>query len=127
MCSSIARKRNLVAGCRRPPALEVVRVTSPDQVVDAVLVTRAVGATVSTPHELSLVLRGEAVAGEPLLKGDRFEELAVRWREPRFLEVRYKKGRVFAFANFWHSERVQAFEYVVELRLRPTVDGFSIN
>jgi hypothetical protein len=95
--------------------------------VDAVLVTRAVGATVSTPHELYLVPRGEGIAGEASLRGDRFEGLTMVWREPRFLEIQYKKGRIFAFANFWHSERVQAFNYVVELRLKPTTTGFSID
>jgi hypothetical protein len=95
--------------------------------VDAVLVTRAVGATVSTPHELYIVPRGEGIAGEPSLRGDRFEGLTLVWNEPKYLEISYKKGRIFSFANFWQSERVQTFNYLVELRLKPATSGFSLN
>jgi len=105
---------------------EVGRFKSPDGVVEAVIVERASDATVATPIEVYLVPIGTPVSGEPLLTGDRFENLFLTWREPRLLELRYTKGRVYKFTNFWQSADVDQFRYVVELRLKPSSDSFAL-
>lgn len=103
-----------------PPGKEIHRATSPDKIVDAILVERQTGATVATPTELYIVPSGQDWKDKlPVLRGDHLEGLQISWQQPRFLEIHYKKGRIFSFTNFWHSSDVQQFKYVVELRLVP--------
>ena len=64
-----------LAGCAEPTSEEAARVTSPDKIVDAVLMKRNVGATVGTPFEVYIVPIGQRPAGEPLIRGDKFEAL----------------------------------------------------
>jgi hypothetical protein len=101
----------------KPSMQEITRITSPDLVVDAVLVERAVGATVATPLEIYIVPKGKQASGEPLLRGDRMEKLTLSWKEPRLLEIHYEKGRIFSFQNFWESPDVQNWTYIVEVAL----------
>ena len=54
-----------------------------------------------------------------LLSADHQKDLQLVWSKPKVLEIRYENARVFKFSNFWHSQEVQNFEYVVELRLMP--------
>lgn len=96
------------------------RYGSPDRVLDAVLVERLTNATVATPIELFLVPSGhDWKTQSPVFRGTELEGLQIVWQRPRYLEIRYKKGRVFSFANFWNSKEVQDFKYTVELRLMP--------
>lgn len=113
-------------GCVEPAAEEVERVTSPDKTVDAVLVLKKVGATVSTPFEVYIVPRGGKPEGEPSMRADKVEEIKLIWKEPKFLEIHYLKGRIFLFTNFWLSSEVQNFTYIVELRLKPQNNGPSL-
>jgi len=106
--------------------VERTRVTSPDGIVQAVIVERESDATVPTPMELYLVRTNHSLSGEPVVLGDRFENLQVTWREPRFLELRYEKARIFRFTNFWQSSDVDQLRYVVEIRLKPKTDSFAL-
>lgn len=114
----------LLLGCNPPEEREIQRHVSPDRLVDAVLVERLTDATVATPTVLFLVASGKEWKGEPSrLLGDSFEGLQVIWKRPNFLEIHYKKGRIFSFASFWNSRDVQNFKYEVELRLVPETDS----
>jgi hypothetical protein len=107
---------------------EIARAKSPDGVVDAVLVRGNRGAT--TPYTFSafLVPSGTAFdqkspwfeAQRALFTTDHQEGLELSWRVAKFLEIRYAKGRIYRFTNFWQAREVQDFTYVVELRLVPT-------
>lgn len=98
-----------------------VRTQSPDGRVDAFLVERETGATVATPMLVYIAKAGEAVSSNDLvLRGDNFEGLSIKWTEPKLLSVRYKKGRIFTFTNFWKSPGLDNWSYVVEIRLEPT-------
>ena len=100
---------------------ETVRTRSPDGRVDALLVERQTGATVATPVLLYIVKAGDpAGTGEPVLLGDNFDGLSIKWTGPKLLSVTYKKGRIFKFTNFWESRAVDHWSYVVEVRLDPT-------
>lgn len=104
----------------QPERREMQRVTSPDKRVDAVLVQRGTGATTATPMELYLVSSGLDWRKEsPLLRGDKFDGFKIIWKHSRFLEIHYKKGRIFTFTSFWNSSQIQQFQYIVELRLVP--------
>lgn len=117
-----------LGGCAEPEPTsdEVARVASPDKKVEAILIKKNVAATVSTPYEIYIVPVGEKFEGEPSFRGDKLEDLKLVWKEPRFLEIHYLKGRVFSFVNFWQSSKVENFTYVVELRLKPQNSGPSL-
>lgn len=114
-----------ITSCGVPSAgKEIQRTTSPDKLADAILVSREAGATVAMPIELYIVPSGQNWKSEtPVLRGDNLEDLRVVWQRPRFLEIRYKKGRIFSFTSFWHSSDIQQFKYVVELRLVPEAES----
>lgn len=103
-----------------PEGRELERHSSPDKMLDAVVVERLTNAITATPIELFLVRSGNDWKGEsPVFRGTELEGLEIVWPRTRYLEIRYKKGRVFQFANFWNSKDVQDFKYTVELRLVP--------
>lgn len=105
---------------------EIVRKKSPDSIVDAVLVRTDAGATTSYGYMLYIVPSGKKPkVGNELLKADSLVNFTLNWTRPRFLEIRYEKGRIFCFTNFWHSKEIQNFEYIVELRLVPLTESFS--
>lgn len=105
---------------------ERARVTSPDGKLQAIVAERSSGATVATPVELYVVPSNGTLSGEPLLVGDRFANLRPVWKGPNFLEVQYDKGRVFKFTNFWQPSNPEQFQFVVEIRLKPSTDSFAL-
>ncbi len=110
---------------------ETARVTSLDGVVDAVLVEGNAGATTSYSYTLFIVPRGTKFEEKSLLfeydraafSADHQIDLQLVWSKPKFLEIRYEKARIFKFSNFWNSQEVQDFKYIVELRLMPSSES----
>lgn len=99
---------------------EIVRVTSPDSVVDAVLVRTDGGATTSFGFHLYIVpVGGEPQVGHELFTADHMVGQKIEWKRPKSLEIQYEEARIFHFSNFWQSKDVQNFGYVVELHLKP--------
>lgn len=99
---------------------EILRVVSPDSIVDAVVTRNSAGATTSNVFRIFVVPRGQPVPSDERLerfRADKVSSLCVEWRRPRLLELRYDRARIFRFTNFWNSRDVQQFQYVVELRL----------
>lgn len=114
----------LLPGCNAPDGREIERQVSPDKLVDVVVVEPKTFATDAIVTTIYLVAAGKEWKGEsPILGGNRLEGLQVIWKRPNFLEIHYKKGRIFSFASFWNSRDVQNFKYEVELRLVPETDS----
>ena len=101
-----------------------MRAPSPDGKVDALLVEREpgfLGATVATPMLVYIVKAGAPADEDKLvLQGDNFDDLNIKWLEPKLLAITYKKGRIFKFTNFWEEQTSDKEIYVVEVQLRPT-------
>lgn len=115
-------------GCGPGSHEEMMRVTSPDKAVDAVLVRTNAGATTAFGYELHLVpTGGKPQRGHEKLRADHLTDVTIRWQQPKFLQVQYKEGRIFHFSNFWQSKEVQDFKYVVEIRLMPLTQSFSLS
>jgi len=108
---------------------EIKRITSPDSIVDAVLIEVDAGATTSKGYHLYLVPKGnnDFQKGSAEFVSDHVTDLDIHWRESKFLEIQYKQARIFHFTNFWHSDKIMNYTYVVELRLLPLVDSFSLS
>ena len=107
---------------------EVYRVTSPDGVVDAVMLRKNDGATVPYLYEVHIVPKGEKIEEDfQNFVADHVSDLEIAWQAPKLLKISYAEARIFEFSNFWQSADVRDFKHVVELRLAPTSDGFSLS
>ncbi|MHB8381660.1 MAG: hypothetical protein ACYDC3_04895 [Candidatus Binataceae bacterium] len=99
---------------------ELLRVSSPDGRIDAVLVEPIIkyfGKTLS----VYLVPKGEAPPAWGPVMGisgvDRMPTLL--WREPQLLEIGFERGCVERFSNLWHSNDIERGDYYVEIGLAP--------
>lgn len=104
------------------PHDEVMRVTSPDSVVDAVATVGSVNATTAFVHRVYIVPRGAPVPSERDLeafRADHVTGLSLAWPRVRMLEISYDTARIFHFTNSWNSRKVHDFRYAVEVRLVP--------
>jgi hypothetical protein len=98
---------------------EVLRVTSPDRRLDAVLVKPIIFASGGRPA-LYIVPRGEPVPGwGALMRGNFPVNPALVWAAPQVLEMRYNAGCIEGFSNLWHSYDLDSGNYYVEVRLKP--------
>jgi hypothetical protein len=95
---------------------EIQRFRSPDGKLEAVLVERQTGATVSTPTELYLVNVGQRIGENPVFVADKTNGLILKWTSPSTITIWYSKARIFRFTNFWQP----AGAPLIEIRLLPT-------
>jgi hypothetical protein len=109
-----------ITGCNPVEREEIDRISSPDFLVDAVLIQANAGATTSFIFEVYLVPKGNDVPPENyvLFRGDKMKGLTIRWTQAKLLEIQYEQGQIFHFSNFWISRNVQNFKYRVEILLK---------
>jgi hypothetical protein len=102
---------------------EIQRVTSPDHLIDAVLVEPKVE-LITKQSVLYLVARGEpAPSWDGVLQVTRLSEPpTLAWTHDGMLEFRYNRGCVQKFSNIWHSDDVLDGHKYVELRLTPATE-----
>ncbi len=97
---------------------EITRISSPDFIVDAVLIRTNAGATTSFGFEIYIVRTGDIPTEADLLfRGDKMEGLKLRWVQSKLLTIQYEQGQIFHFSNFWSSRDIQYFKYEVEVLL----------
>lgn len=113
----------IFAGCQWiDPCLEVevVRYTSPDKIVDTVIIQKNCGATTSVNDLVFIVPHGKSVEEySPVFIADHVEELEVEWVDKKLLEIRYREARIFNYTNFWHSKNIDNFKYQVKINEFP--------
>jgi hypothetical protein len=101
---------------------EFSRKTSPDGVLDAVVIQINPGAFSSYLYHLFLVPKGAQVDANwtdtPIVYTSEGDPLTVNWEKPHFLTVTTGDSHVQLFANLWYSKRVP--DYYVELTLAET-------
>lgn len=102
----------------QPEQKIIFRSNSPDERVEAILVSININATTPEAYWLYIVPKGsEPQKGFELMRFDRAEDLSILWERPKLLKINYKKARIFYFANFWQSENIDNYNYIVELKL----------
>jgi len=94
---------------------ELARRTSPDQVVDAVVVKIDCGATASYSYRVFITPVGEKYLEDSVFLGDKVKGLNVSWDSSKTLLISYDEARIFEFRNFWQSKRVDNFQYKVSV------------
>lgn len=96
---------------------ELLRITSPDNKVDAVLMRINCGATTAYSYKIYITPKGKsAEKSNPIFIADQLEGEIIEWYTSKHLTIRYKHARIFTFTNFWHSRDVDNFNYVVAIR-----------
>jgi hypothetical protein len=105
---------------------EYTRITSPDGLVDAIVMYRDSGVATSGSYLLYILTRGGVVEEEseksnkPVFVGEKVEQLKFSWIKDKDLQIDCKKARIWKFSNFWFSKDVQDYNYIVEIRIAPT-------
>ena len=102
---------------------EAARVTSPDGLVDAVLI-RPLSPTHASPISLHIVPRGEPVElSDAMVRGSSFLTVPeISWSRRQLLLLTYNSGCIRDMTNLWHSPTVQGGRYYVELRASATTE-----
>lgn len=102
------------------------RVKSPDGLVDAILIEVETDPLSANGFVVCLVPSSADIESltrsyEPnIFYANRPQDLKLVWREPKFLEIRYKRAAVLRFRNYHWMPGVGGQEsYKVELRLMP--------
>ena len=95
---------------------EFSRQTSPDGILDAVVIQRNPGAFSSYLYDLYLVPKGRNVGEDPAsVSTSEGDAIRVNWEMAHFLAVNSGNSHVKFFGNLWYSSRVP--DYYVELTL----------
>ena len=122
----------IIIGCQNTPSIvsqnEISRVSSPDSLVDAVVMEYNGGATTDFIYRVHTVpAQGSPKEDHEIFRADGIRNLAVNWDRPKLLEISYDKARIFHFSNFWQSSEVEDFSYVVEIKLTPEDSLWSLS
>jgi hypothetical protein len=111
---------------------EVSRVTSPDGIVDAVVIRSHCGAPCSTNYSVFVVPKGREVgrkADQRVFSADDLTGQLLTWKKAHLLEIAYGRALILSFQNvtypFLRAGQTNSYEYRVEMRLAPTSPGFS--
>ncbi len=94
---------------------EVIRTTSPDQIVDAVIEKTNCGATTSYSYRVFLTKHEDELPENHVFLSDKTENLHIEWEQNKRLKINYDKARIFEFKNFWQSKNIDDFGYIVEI------------
>ena len=113
---------------------EVVRASSPDGTVDAIMTVADCGVPCSFAYAVYVVPKGQA-APEPkalpkeVFSAENLVEGKLVWTQSRLLQISYKKALIDDFRNvaypFGKIGDEASWRYSVEIRLSPTTPGFS--
>jgi hypothetical protein len=111
---------------------EIVRVTSPDGTVDAVMEMANCGAPCSVVYSVSIVPRSGAGLRDPVRQvfiADDMVNAQIRWNEPHLLSIGYDKAFIDSFRNvaypFGKPGNADSWHYAVEIHLMPSSARFS--
>jgi len=100
---------------------EIERITSPDSMIDAVVIRTSAGATTSYGYMVHIVpAGGETRKGREVFRAHKIDGFQAKWKNSRFLEVHHRKGRILHFTNFATLHESQGNYCEVEIRLFPS-------
>lgn len=101
---------------------ELLRSTSPDGRLDAIVMQNNPGAFSSFQYLLFFAPRGERIKTVPddpaIVSTSEGDELKVHWTSPHFIEIYPGNSHVKFFANYWYSAKMP--NYGVELDYAPS-------
>ena len=97
----------------------IKRINSPDKIVDVVLVEVNGGTTVADSHRVYIVIHNREIAASdtPIFIADYISDIDIEWTTDNLASIKYNKARIFSFTNFWQSEKLDDWKYIVEVKL----------
>lgn len=102
-----------ITGCQQR---EVLRIKSPDQRVEAIVIERDCGATTSASKSVFLAPTGMKPSSDsPIFFADKIDGLDIQWQAPKVLVVEYTQARIHSFTSFWAVRELDNFEYEVRI------------
>lgn len=105
---------------------EILRITSPDNRVDAVLEEINCHTTTPFVYRLYIVPKGASIQKSYLVfHADHLEDETIQWLAPKLLEIKYKYARIYKFTNHWLPK--DDFNYVVEIIERSSSYPHALN
>jgi hypothetical protein len=113
---------------------EDMRLTSPDEKVDAVLIQGNAGATESFYYYLYVVPRGSKISEKDIHKSrykevfvaTKMESQTVAWLKNKTIEIKYNKARIAFFCNHI-APLPEDTRYEVEIRETPPTEPPSLS
>jgi hypothetical protein len=106
---------------------ELKRVRSPDKKVDAVLIETNGGATVSFGNKVFLVIPEKKIRQDDfkyaVFTADHYQNVDINWQANQQLLISYNKARIFSYTNFWQTDEIKNWNYVVEIKLKCSSTG----
>jgi hypothetical protein len=126
----------LTSGCE-PPGIsskweyqELFRLPSPDSLVEAVLISGNGGATTRLVFQVYIIDAGAKLDvksdDNAVFTADYTNNVRMNWKANRLLEISYEEARIHNFKNFWEPLNPEKAGLVVEIRLKPDKDDFSL-
>lgn len=107
---------------------EIERIKSPDGRVELVVTQSSGGATTSTLYKVFLVPTGQPPKeNEEKFIADHIQGMSIEWSKAGLVSIGYREARIYKFSNFWVSKDLDEAHYVVELKLSPLSDLFSLS
>lgn len=97
---------------------EQQRISSTDNIVDAVLLKQECGATVADVFKVFLTKKGKKIEMQkenPVFISDHTKNIKISWSSKKNLNIKYSEARIFQFRNFWHSKKIDNFDYIVDI------------
>ncbi len=126
LSSSGPTKEDEVASVLKLPHREIKRITSPDKLVDALLIERETDSLSANGYMICLVparKKFEITADlleQQLFYANRLDGFDMAWKRNKLLEIRYNRARIFCFSNSHYMQDINPnFGYEVELQLVP--------
>jgi len=114
----------------KPVCEEVLRLNSPSQKCDAVMITLDGGATTSIVYNIYIVPKDKKINIDyksPIFSADHFVNLKVEWINDKLLEIRYEKARIHRFKNYAVIENAKNQFFTIEIRETPLTDPPSLS
>jgi hypothetical protein len=100
---------------------EIKRISSLDKKAEAVLIETDGGATSSFGNLVFIIVPGKKITQNDLkyavFNADHYQGLDMHWEVNRQLVISYNKARIFSYTNFWNSDEIDNWNYVVEIKL----------
>jgi hypothetical protein len=100
---------------------ELKRIISSDKKVEAVLVETNGGATSSLDNLVFIVIPGKKITQADtkysVFNADHYQNVDIKWEKNNELLISYSKARIFNYTNFWQTQEIDNWNYVVEIKL----------
>ncbi len=120
----------------RSDRAQVIRVTSPDGKLDAVMVREmyggAVGGTEWYVYIVPKSVSGPSDRQDPVFDASDLTAERLVWQQPHLLEIGYDRAAIEKFRNLWALDEVESVgssgegDYFVEIRLAPSSADYSL-